>query len=265
MWHPPSQILLPVLILNLLSRYVHIGTRGHSLFTDDPHRNGVLPASDLHFDQAEIAPSEPLYVTSPTSFVAEPFTRACQAAYLLGKVVNVLNELSAATETRFSNALQIYRTLAPFVDVVRGQFIEQPRRFATAMAIAYSAMISLCDSYVCFLMDTGAHTPEEVALQTTALDSIGTTARNVFEFVTILTPIIKGSLTAVSPLIGNCLYEATLNCAWRVHEGERGSVVDAYCKLREVLQLLNQRWTVGGEYLRCIEKYKELMYRSPLL
>lgn len=212
-----------------------------------------------------MAPSEPLYVTSPTSLAAGPFTRTCQAAYLLGKVVKALNELSAATETRFTNALQIYRTLSPFVEVVRGQFNEQPQSYATAMALAYSAMTILCDSFVCFLMDTGAHTPEEVTLQTVVIDGIDITRKNIAEFAAVLKQNMMTNPAAISPLIGNALYEATLNCAWRVHEGERGSVVRTYLALREVLGIFSGRWAVGGEYLGCIEKYKELLYRSPLL
>lgn len=249
----------------LKNRYVHVGTRGHTLFTDDPHRNGALPASDMQFDQAEIAPSEPLYVTSPTALLAGPFTRTCQAAHLLGKVVTVLNELSAGSETCFANAIQIHRTLAPFVQVVQEQFHEQPGQFATAMAVAYSAMIALCDSFICYLMDTGAHTPDEVTLQTIAIDGVSTTAKSVLELVVRLKPSMMSNSAAISPLVANCLYEATLNCAWRVHEGERGDVIEVYRQLREALEILNRRWSVGGEYLKCIESYKELLYRSPLL
>lgn len=133
------------------------------------------------------------------------------------------------------------------------------------MALAYSAMISLCDSYICYLMDTGAHTPEEVTLQTVAIDSTRSTAKDVIAFATALRRSMISNPAAMSPLISNCLYEATLNCAWRVHEGERGDVIEVYHALRDTLGILSERWAVGGEYLACIEKYKELMYRSPLL
>lgn len=209
--------------------------------------------------------TEPLYVTSPISLTAGPFTRACQAAHLIGKVVNALNELSAEIETCFTNALQIYRILCPFVKVVKDEFAQAPEQFATAMALAHSAMISLVDPFVCTIMDKGAHTPQESELQTFFIEGLMTSSNDIVTFAGQLRPIMAQRPAAISALFGNCLYLGTVNCAWRVYEGERGATVESYHNLREILRTFNGRWAVGGEYLDCIEKAKGTLYPSPLL
>lgn len=91
------------------------------------------------------------------------------------------------------------------------------------------------------------------------------TAKEIVAFATTLRPIMIRKPAAISPLLGHCLYEAILNAAWRVYEGERGDTVESYHKLREVLGVLSGRWAIGGVYLHCVDKYKELMYHTPLL
>lgn len=235
------------------------------LFTDEPLRNGSLPAEDFQFDLAEIGVSEPLYVTSPTSLTAGPFTRVCQAAHLIGKVVYALNELSAESETRFSNALQICRILSPFVQVVKDEFAQAPEQYATAMALAYSAMMSLCDPFICTIMDNGAHTPAESELQTALLDVLTLISNDIVSFATQMKISMSQRPASISALIGNCLYLGTFNCAWKIYEGERGTMIESYHSLREALSILNGRWAVGGEYLQCMDKAKKILYPSPLL
>lgn len=235
------------------------------LFTDEPHRNGSLPAEDYQFDLAEIGVSEPLYVTSPTSVMAGPFTRACQAAHLIGKVIYALNELSAESETRFITALQIYRILSPFVQVVKEEFAQAPEQYATAMALAFSAMMSLSDPFICTIMDNGAHTPAESELQTALLDVLTTSSNDIVNFAAQLRPTMTERPAAISALLGNCLYLGTFNCAWKIYEGERGITIESYHKLRETLGVLNGRWAVGGEYLECMDKAKKILYPIPLL
>jgi hypothetical protein len=235
------------------------------LFTDEPHRNGSLPAEDFYFDIAEIAVSEPLYVTSPTTQKAGPFTRVCQAVHLIGKVVYALNELAAETETRFATALQIYRILCPFVQVVKDEFTQAPEQFATVMALTLSAMMNLCDPFICTIMDNGAHTPEESELQTHLIEGLTVVTNDIVAFAAQIRPSMDRKPAAISALLGNCFYIGTLNCAWKVYEGERGETVESYYKLREALSCLNGRWAVGGEYLECIDKAKKILYPSSLL
>lgn len=211
-----------------------------------------------------MAGSEPLYVASPTSVKTGPFTRACQAANLIGKVVAVLNEWKMESETRFSTALQIHRILTPFVKIVQDEFTEEPEAFATAMALAYSALITLSDPFCCN-SHTSAHTVEEAELQAMCINSIVTVSEDIARFAFQLKPSMSLRPAAISPLIGNCLYMGTITFAWRVYEGERSEALESYNVLRESLSSLNWRWAVGGQYLDTVDKAKEIMYNSSLL
>lgn len=254
----------PVQLLTF-HRYVHLGLPGHALATEDPLRNEVLPADDAQFDQAEMAGSEPLYVGSPTSIKAGPFARACQAAHLVGKVVVLLNDLLQEGEGRFATALQVHRTLTAFVQVLQQESSISPEAYATPMALAYSALINLCDPFCCTESNGGCHTVEEAELQTVCINGIKTAADGVARFVLQLRPSMNLRPAAISPLISNCLYMATVTFAWRVYEGEKPETLDAYKLLRDALNALSGRWAVGSEYLESVDKAKELLYDSPLL
>ena len=215
-----------------------------------------------------MAGSEPLYVGSPTSLKAGPFARACQAAHLVGKVVALLNDLLQEAEDRFATALQVHRTLTSFVQVLQQEFGISPEAYATPMALAYSALIALCDPFCCTDSNRGAHTVEEAELQTVCITGIKTVADDIARFALQLRTSMNLRPAAISPLISNCLYMGTVTFAWRVYEGEKQETqetLDAYRLLRNTLNTLNGRWAVGGEYLLSVDKAKELLYDSPLL
>lgn len=244
---------------------MHLALPGHALTTEDPLRNEVLPADDARFSQADMAGNEPLYVGSPTNLQAGPFTRTCQAGHLVGKVACVLYEFRRETENRFILGLQILRTLLAFVKVVQADFASDPERYATPMALTYSALISLCDPFSCTEHNRGAHTIEESELQTLCITGIKTVSDDIAKFALALRPSMTTRHGAVSPLIGHALYMACITFAWRVYEGGEPDRVESYRLLRDALSHLNGRWAVGGEYLQCIDKSKELLYNTPLL
>jgi len=247
------------------NRYIHLGLPGHALATEDPLRYEVLPADDAQFDQAEMTGSEPLYAGSPTSIKAGPFARACQAAHLVGKVVVLLNDHLQEAEGRFATALQVHRTLTAFIQVLQHDSSTSPESYATPMALAYSALIALCDPFCCTESNRGAHTVEEAELQIVCISGIKSVADDIARFALQLRPSMNLRPAAISPLISNCLYMATVTFAWRVYEGEEPDKLDAYRLCREALSILNGRWAVGGEYLQSVDKAKELLYDSPLL
>lgn len=261
-----DRYLLSCLFATLLivNRYIHLGIPGHALATADPERNEVLPADDAQFDDAEMTANEPLYVASPTSIRAGPFTRTCQAAHLVGKVVDLLNEFIKESDARFTTALQVHRTLTAFIRIVQEDFTRSPEQYATALALAYTALIHLCDPFCCTDSNRGAHTAEEAELQNICISGITSVADDIARFALHLRPSMNMRHAAVSPLLGNCFYMAVVTFAWRVYEGEH-SVVDAYHVLRNALNFLDGRWAVGGEYLQAVDRSKELLYDSPLL
>lgn len=209
--------------------------------------------------------SEPLYMTSPTNLPAGPFTRACQAANLMGKVVDVLNELRRGVDTRFTSAIQIFNTLSAFSKVVRKDFDSSPERYATPMALVYSAWISLADPFCCSDSNRGSNTVEETELQSMCITGIKTISDDILKFANVLRPSMVSNAAAVSPLIGHCLYMATITFCWRAFEAERDEALESYRTARHALSSLNGRWAAGSEYISAIDKARDLLYNSPRL
>lgn len=243
-----------------MPRYIHLSLPGHALAVEDVAGREVLPADDHQFDIAEMVGSEPLYMTSPTKLPAGPFTRACQAANLAGKVVDVLNELRRGSDTRFVSAIHIFHALTAFCKVVRSDFELSPERYATPMALAYSALITLCDPFCCTHSNRGSNTFEETELQTLCISGIKTISDEILEFAYMLRPSMVANMSAVSPLIGHCLYMAAITFSWRAFEGEREEALKSFDAAKNALSQLNGRWAVGGEYISVVDKARELLY-----
>lgn len=244
---------------------MHLSFPGHGLNTEDPARNEVLPADDDQFDKAEMAGNEPLYVASPTSIKTGPFSRTCQAANLVGRVVNVLNELSQESETRFATAIQVHRTLAAFIKVVEADFESNPERYATPVALAYSAFVAICDPFCCTVTNRGAHTVEETELQSLCISGIKDVSDSIARFTTRLRSSMTVNHGSMSPLIGHSLYMATVTFAWRVYEGENRECLDSFKTCKEALSTMNGRWAIGGEYIDLVDRTKDLLYPDPKL
>lgn len=225
----------------------------------------VLPSDDYQFEIAEMVSSEPLYMTSPTTVPAGPFTRACQAANLMGKVVDVLNDLRRGVDTRFISAIHILHTLTAFSKVVREDFDVSPERYATPMALAYSALIALCDPFCCTDSNRGANTLEETELQTLCIKGIKTISDDILSFVKAIRPSMIANTRAMSPLLGYCLYMGAVTYSWRAFERERDKALDSYQIMRDALVRLGGRWAVGGEYIDAVDKARALLYNSPSL
>src|ERR1700744_2778177 len=130
-------------------RYVNLGSHGHPLATDDPARNETLPADDELWDEGELNTSEPLYVSSSTNVKAGPFARTAQATHLLGRLIRLLNDRFLDAPMRFSEAIQLHRTLQALANLLPNDVHRSPERYGTPLALCYSSLMHLCDPFAC--------------------------------------------------------------------------------------------------------------------
>ncbi|KKY18851.1 putative fungal specific transcription factor domain protein [Phaeomoniella chlamydospora] len=237
----------------VLDRYVNIGSFGHPLASDGPSRNEVLPSDDAPWDQGEMVTSEPIFVSSATSVKAGPFARTCQAAHLVGRVVVHKNDRSLDSPFRFSEAVQLHRTIIALASLLPSEFETAPERLSTAMALCYSAMLALYDPYSCTESNEGEHTVEETEMQGIAISGLQATADEVLRFAQHLKRTMTYDLAAISPLIADSLYGAASTYAWLASERGTPEMVASYNNLVEALRLLDMRWKVAGEYIRMLE------------
>ncbi|EXJ68347.1 uncharacterized protein A1O5_08139 [Cladophialophora psammophila CBS 110553] len=244
----------------LLDRYVNLGSSGHPLATDDPVLYDTLPADDDLWDEGQITTSEPLYVSSPTNVKAGAFTRTCQATHLLGRLVRLLNDRLLDAPMRFSEAIQLHRTLQALANLLPNDVHRSPERYGTPLAICYSSLMHLCDPFACTESNGGHRTVEETEMQTIAIAGMKSVAADVFRFSQLLHVGMTSNPAAVSPLVGDCIYFGASIYAWLAHETGLREMGDAYHILRKVLETMASRWAVGQQYLTLLDISKESLY-----
>ncbi|KIX07922.1 uncharacterized protein Z518_02576 [Rhinocladiella mackenziei CBS 650.93] len=249
----------------LLDRHVNLGTCGHPLATDDPARNDVLPADDALWDGGEMTTSEPLYVSSPTSVKAGAFARTCQATHLLGRLIRLLNDRLLDAPLRFSEAIQLHRTLQALANLLPSDVQRWPMRYGTPLALCYSALIHLCDPFTCTESNRGDHTVEETEMQAIAIAGLRSTAADVLQLSHLFQMTITANPAAISPLVADCFYSAAATYAWLVHESGSREMAEAYHQLRKVLDIMSARWAVASQYLVILNKAQESFYPDTLL
>lgn len=250
----------------LLDRYVNLGTHGHPLATDDPGRSDTLPAVDTLWDEGELTGSEPLYVSSPTSIKAGAFARTCQACHLLGRLIRLLNDRILEAPMRFAEAIQLHRTFQALANLLPDDVRRLPTHYGTAMALCYGGLLHLYDPFACTETNHGTGTVEETEMQTISIAGMKATAADILQFSRVLQGSMMTNPSSISPLVGDCLYVAAATYGWLVHETGSGEAAEAYHELRGVLETMNTRWAVAGQYLATLEKAREAFYPdTPLL
>ena len=225
---------------------MNLGSRARPLATDDPARSDVLPADDDLWDRGELAASEPLYISSPTTVRVGPYARTCQATHLLGRLIRHLNDRNVEPVFRFSEAIQLYRTMAAFTSLLPEEVGTSPERFSTALALTYGGILHLCDPYVCTETNHGDRTTEETEMQAIAFPGLRKTSEDILRLSNFLRISWECNIAAASPLVADCLYVAAATFAWLVYEDGSPELRVSYSTLFEALKLLDTRWKVAG-------------------
>ena len=204
--------------------------------------------------------SEPLYVSSPTTVYAGAFARTCQATHLMGKVIRVVNDRSDAN-IRIAETAQLYRTLEALNSFLSSELPRSPAQYATSVALCHGAMLHLCDAFCCPEANP-TNTPEGSEMQATAIAGMRKTAEEIRRFAEVLTTLMHRNISAISPLTADSVYMAAQTYAWLAHETGFPEDVTHYHSLRRVLQQMNSRWAVAGEYFKAIDAPVDILYRD---
>ncbi|KAL1854557.1 hypothetical protein Plec18170_004647 [Paecilomyces lecythidis] len=244
----------------ILDRYVNIGSYGHPLLSGEFHRRAVLPCDDDSFDRAEITPSQPIFVSSSTSVKAGAYARICQAAHLLGQVISHRDDRDVESTFRFTSAMQIHATSDALSKVLADEFKHSPGKLSTALALLYTARLSLYDPYACTGTNHGDNTVEETQMQEIAINGLKENAQDIVHLSQSLRSHLGFDISSVSPLICDCVYQAAANFAWLRRENGDPQADIAFRILVDFLELVNTRWKVAGEYSKMLEIAEEKIY-----
>ena len=234
-------------------RYVNLGGSGRPLASEDPASGDVLPSDDDHWNRSEMTTSEPIFVSSTTAVKVTPFARTCQVAHLTGRVIRHRNDKNIDVRFRFSEALQLYRTISALASYLPAEFESDPERMTTSVALCYSTLLALCDPYSCTDSNHGLNTVEETEMQGIAISGLQSISNDVYQLSLHLRPFTDSNLDGASPLITDCIYQAAATKLWLFYESGAPEAADSLRTLREMLETINGRWKIAGEYLKVLE------------
>lgn len=199
-------------------------------------------------------------VGTPIDEPVAPFPRLCQASIMMGRILrhHFSNPLPEEKE-RFAIASQLYLEVSTLIQKIRDEanLSNDYLSLASALALAYSTLCTLCDRYSCpsFRHCEAPSSPEAAAMQTQAIEGLRSVSASIVEFAEQLnaaTPL-QQDLDRASPIIMDALYSAASNYAWMVREsGDEGCQM-ALDSMRHSLRRLGNRWRSAAEYLRILE------------
>lgn len=237
----------------LLDRYSNMGLEQARPGTYDPPPNVVLPADEAAWDQGEMTTSEPLYVSTATSVQAGGFARTCQVAHLMGRTLNTMNDTFTDSSLRFTQALQLHRTLTALSNILSAEAQQNPSRYLTACAMSLGTLMRLYEPFCCTESNQGNHTYEETEMQAASISGMKDVSARVLGLSSLIQTEMDRSLASISPLVADGLYTAAAGFQWIAHETGLDEPLAGYKALRAVLTRLSSRWAVAGEYIKILE------------
>lgn len=235
---------------------MHAGFRFRPLSVPSIPYDEIIPASDEDWDSGELAVNQLLVMSIESKTRVSPFARVCQAAHLLGKVCQHVNEHPAAADLdmHFQEAAQIQRALSALRVVLENDVhsAEHPHRFLAARAICLSALQLLFDVHSCIEVDhveaSGGNRGLRLELQEMAISGSKAAAADCVVLSNEMRQYTLSHQAAVSPFALHCLYSAAGTYAW--HFRETGN--DDHCakldSLRITLGLLKEQWPACSKF-----------------
>jgi hypothetical protein len=200
--------------------------------------------------------SPPFTTSSAISEQVDPFARLCQASHYLGKVLRHHLDLSTPETQLFLDASEIYLEISALARRIT-QEAESSSNYlvhAAPMAICFSALCTLCDTYACHRPNQ-SNSREEATMQVQAIEGLKSVSASVKEFAEQIISRTSHSLDVdkISPFIMDALYAAAANYAWLVRESGAEDCQIALESIRHCLRRLGGRWRCAAEYLRILE------------
>lgn len=239
----------------LLDRYVHVGFRFRPLATLPIPSDEIIPAGDDSWDMGEMAVNPLLVMSMTAAAPVAPFARTCQAAHLLGRACQHVNEHPSAEDAdlHFQEAYQISKATQALSTILEDESSasQSPHRFFAGKALCYSALQLLYDVHSCVEVDEieacGGNRGMRLDLQQLAIDGSKDMAMQVHSFGMELERAYAEHSGCISPLVMHCLYSASGTFAWYVRESGSEEHLRHLNDLRRVLALLQEKWHAAGK------------------
>ncbi|KAH6951205.1 hypothetical protein BKA56DRAFT_605812 [Ilyonectria sp. MPI-CAGE-AT-0026] len=243
----------------VIDRFANLGLPDRPFSCEDARPEDLLPMDDTLWDLGEQAVIPSLAVSSDTGLPTTPFSRTCQAAHLLSRVLSHIRtgQNMKSPAGYYSEALQLHSILSSFrLALAQEVSSEEPHvlaAYSSALGLCFSALIALCDNHSCADLDdvSGVGIPEQLRMQQLALQSLHEIGGWVWEFASHLGLLLEGPeyQGTVGPFAAESLYSAATQYQWYIQETGKEELTAAVDAMKQTLRLIGQRWNVGDKYL----------------
>lgn len=231
----------------ILDRFVSIGCPGRPFVTADPRLDDLLPVNDAAFNLGTVELDDSSTLSSPETGHMSTFSLLCQAAHLLGQVLQHVSSDPAGQDIAW---VQLDRTLqsmlAAALDVDRPDYDQ--------ITLIYSTLVAL-------------YTPYLYVSSNKAKDSNRDYSRRARDVLQQIVGRIHANLVERQCFLGRNsedaspwgLYFAYRICGFLMRPGEKvPHGAEVLKSLREAFQTISRRWKVASLYLELLEAQKAL-------
>lgn len=233
----------------LLDRQVASGNTSLPFSVHDPNPEDFLPFTEARWNEGDMGTNEPLFVSSPFDMPVCRYARLCQTSYLMGKILQHVNNQILDDGSRFQEAIQLNRLLQSLSVVISNELNDESNMVLhSSMALCYSGMMILnkpCSGIEPVGLTAGLVIPAE--FQNHALATLRLAARETNGFAVRLRVHLSGLSDRTSPFIANCLYQAATLYSWFVRDMPGNfEILKAIDTFKETLRKLDKRWKIAG-------------------
>lgn len=244
-----------------LDRYIHIGFLHRPLAIPYIDPDEIIPAHDDEWDKGELTVNPLLVMSIDAQTAVSPYARLCQAAHLLGRVCQHVNEHQNPSDPQFhfQEAYSIERAVRALLSMLQQEAVdtspERRHHLFGSIGLCCSALHAFYEMHSCIEQhgtpagsNTGHNTGSRIELQAIAIDGYKRTADIVRNLtVEVHRSIDVHGVGAVSPFITHSLYQAAGIYAWRAAETGNETYVAYLDQIRQLLKVIQLKWQVAGE------------------
>ncbi|KAL7914670.1 hypothetical protein GGI35DRAFT_434964 [Trichoderma velutinum] len=255
-WGEAEEVKRTWFAVLILDRYTNVGFEGRPLSSGEFADDEMLPCDTKSWDQGEPAPSQPLFVHGVTTLSGDPFSRTCQVAHLLGRIIDHRDDTRLVGPPRFTTAKQLHKTLDSLLHLLESELSVNGVVFSLACALAYSAKVALLNMYACTETNQRMNCVEETEMQVLAMGAFPRMPAEIIRFGEKLQLTEQIHIDTLSPLICDCLYQAAVTSLWYFNESGSEEMSRHLETLESDLRSIQTRWNIAGEYLLLVEKQR---------
>lgn len=264
----------------MFDRYAHAGFRFRPLSTTSIPADELLPASDedwetgvswiqnnhrqVPFSDWILTPDSqnlsvnPLLVMSMEAITfVSPFARSCQAAHLLGRVCEHVNQHPSSTDAdfHFQEALQLSRTIRALLKTIEEESDRsgpERYRYFASRGLAYGGLSILYDVHSCVEPDdveaVGGHRGLRLDIQRHAIDGFKQVSKELSALAADIEQFCASGLLDKLPLVVLFpLHAAAGTYAWHARETGAESSLSELTHIKKIIETLSTKWRIGGE------------------